>query len=139
MSIKVLDLGEKSWKSPGICLKVLEKSWNKASQSPGKTRKMSWKVLESPGIWNMFFCGNPAVPNLQQLYMRSRQSRDVIGFVSNQLPVQKVVPTFCFPHDKPMCSKCMDHVMFFCVSTKTVVSWIFMVLVLNRCPYAPLI
>ena len=44
-------------KSPG---KVLEKSWNKAGQSPGKTRKMSWKVLESPGIWIMFFCGNPA-------------------------------------------------------------------------------
>ena len=49
VSIKVLDFGEKSWKSTGICLKVLEKSWNKAGQSPGKTRKMSWKVLESPG------------------------------------------------------------------------------------------
>ena len=46
VSIKVLDFGEKSLKSPGICLKVLEKSWNKAGQSPGKTRKMSWKVLE---------------------------------------------------------------------------------------------
>ena len=47
-------------KSPGICLEVL-RSWNKAGQSPGKIRKMSWKVLESPGIWIMFFSGNPAV------------------------------------------------------------------------------
>ena len=39
----------------------MEKSWNKADQSPGKTRKLSWNVLESPGIWIMFFCGNPAM------------------------------------------------------------------------------
>ena len=31
--------------SPGILLKVLEKSWNSDAKSPGKSEKNSWKVL----------------------------------------------------------------------------------------------
>ena len=58
VSIKVLDFGEKSWKSPGISLKVLEKSWNKAGQSLGKTRKMSWKVLEFGLCFSVAFLWN---------------------------------------------------------------------------------
>ena len=44
--------------SPGISSKVLEKSWNSDAKSPGKSKKKSWKVLESPGISINFFDGN---------------------------------------------------------------------------------
>ena len=41
--------------SPGISLKVLEKSWNFDAKGPGKSEKKSWKVLEFESI---FFGGN---------------------------------------------------------------------------------
>ena len=43
-SVKVLG-------SPGILLKVLEKSWNLDAKSPGKSEKKSWKVLEFKSIF----------------------------------------------------------------------------------------
>ena len=110
VSIKVLDFGEKSWKSPGICLKVLEKSWNKAGQSPGKTRKMSWKVLESPGIWIMFFCGNPdnatmnpcrySVATLQGAVLRDLDiSKGFAAMVRRKMELTKKASDFPYTHE----------------------------------------
>ena len=43
-------------KSPGILSKVLEKSWSFHAESPGKSVKKPWKVLEFESI---FLGGEP--------------------------------------------------------------------------------
>ena len=42
---------------------VLELSWKSTPKCPGMVRKMSWNVLESPGILILKCCGHHAISN----------------------------------------------------------------------------
>ena len=77
-------------KRPGICLKVLEKSWNKAGQSPGKKKNdlecpgKSWNLdyvfLWQPCFTNQFVLGFILFPRvLARLYSNIYQAYGVIS------------------------------------------------------------